>query len=441
MDTRFGRLALVALLAPGALLAAPAAAQDAQGPKVGDAAPPVLAAEWLNTESGGSPLRAGRADDKVMMLEFWGTWCAPCVRAMPEVQALHERYAARGVLVVAITREAADVARPFLEEHGYTMAVACDTSQDTIRAFGIRSWPTTFVVDREGAIAYVGEPTGAKAALDKALGVADDAGSRLVAHLDALHGDDEAARRTTLEQLVEKAGTAFDLSAWASANGGAEADRIIKVSAADHLDRCADAWAHGDAEKRQAALDALVASHTSEFDLAAWARARFAAAYPLKKDELEELLAARSYGVAADALLDRDPSAAVLAAAKKDDGFVAWCRTQSQPAYTLARKGVMCVEYVFQPGRLTAEVNEAFWADLSVSGMATSPDRKEVIGIMLGGAMVMKPDMGGFVDRNLARFLLMDALGNGGKVKLSDIPKDAAKERTRIAKALKSKYG
>jgi thiol-disulfide isomerase/thioredoxin len=423
------------------VLAATSLAQDGAGPAVGDDAPPVLASAWLNTEFGGSPLSAGRADEQVLMIEFWGTWCAPCVRAMPEVQKLHERFLDKGVVVVAVTREEADVARPFLEEHGYTMPVACDTAQDTIRAFGVRSWPTTVVVDREGIIAYIGGPAGAKRAVEKALGLEDDAAALLTAYLDALPGKDDAGHRSALERLVEKAPSVFDLSAWASGAGGADAEKVIKVSAEDKLDRCAKAWAKGDAEQRQAVLDALVASHTASFDLRGWARARFAAEFPLTKAELEELLAAKAYGVVVDALLDRAPSGAVLGTAKKHDGFVAHCRTGAPKAYKVARKGVMCVEYAFQDGRLTPENNEAFWADLSVSGLMTTEDKKSLAGVAIGGAMVLKDDMSDFADRNLARFLLMDAIGNGGKLKLAGIEKGAAKERARIVKSLKRKYG
>src|SRR5580765_3863807 len=74
----------------------------AQQPNVGDAAPPLDLAGWLNVEAGKEP-KLEALKGSVVMLEFWGTWCGPCVRAMPEVQKLHDRYRDRGLVVLAIS--------------------------------------------------------------------------------------------------------------------------------------------------------------------------------------------------------------------------------------------------------------------------------------------------------------------------------------------------
>ncbi len=73
------------------------------------------------------------------MVEFWGTWCGPCVRSMPKVQKLWDRYRERGLLVVAMTREAAGEVRDFLKEHEYSMPVGCDPSQSCISEFEIQA--------------------------------------------------------------------------------------------------------------------------------------------------------------------------------------------------------------------------------------------------------------------------------------------------------------
>jgi len=79
--------------------ASPTLAEDEAGsrPAVGDEAPPITATTWLNTEEGANPTED--ADEKVILVELWGTWCGPCVRSMPKLQALWERLQDRGLLV------------------------------------------------------------------------------------------------------------------------------------------------------------------------------------------------------------------------------------------------------------------------------------------------------------------------------------------------------
>jgi thiol-disulfide isomerase/thioredoxin len=69
---------------------------------VGKPAPQASAATWVNVAEGEEPT-PDRLRGKVVMIEFWGTWCAPCVRAMPRVQELHDRYRDRGLVVLAIS--------------------------------------------------------------------------------------------------------------------------------------------------------------------------------------------------------------------------------------------------------------------------------------------------------------------------------------------------
>src|SRR5689334_15356094 len=93
---RFGSLSLAALLLAGVSRAhademdGKPAAPPAPGerPVVGAKPPPVTASTWLNTPGGKSPLEG--LEGKAVLVEFWGTWCGPCVRAMPHIQSLHE---------------------------------------------------------------------------------------------------------------------------------------------------------------------------------------------------------------------------------------------------------------------------------------------------------------------------------------------------------------
>ena len=161
---------------------------------VGTDAPDVTATTWLNSDEGESPIPADM-EKKLLLVEFWGTWCGPCVRSMPKIQALWERYRHMGLIVVAVTREGASDVRSWLKEREYTMPVACDPSEDCISKWKVSRWPTTYLVGANGKILYAGAPYSVEAAIEKALGLPTSPSSLLTHYLDAGLGN--------LEQMLE----------------------------------------------------------------------------------------------------------------------------------------------------------------------------------------------------------------------------------------------
>lgn len=120
----------------------------------GDTAPEITCAGWLNT-AGGPPATRG----KVVWIEFSATWCGPCKQSMPRVQELYAKFKDKGLEVVVVTDETAEVFAPYLKSHGYTMSAAVGTAREvTSGAFGVSGWPTAFLVGRDGRVAYVGDP-------------------------------------------------------------------------------------------------------------------------------------------------------------------------------------------------------------------------------------------------------------------------------------------
>ena len=92
-------------------------------------------------------------------MNFWGTWCPPCRAEMPEIQKLYENYSQEGedgliVLGVAAPLMSGEGTEEeiaaFLEENGYTYPVLMDTDWELFLGYGITSFPTTFMIDREG---------------------------------------------------------------------------------------------------------------------------------------------------------------------------------------------------------------------------------------------------------------------------------------------------
>lgn len=90
---------------------------------------------------------------KVVLLDFWATYCLPCHESIPFFQRLYERYGGRGLEVVGVSVDAyAGHVPEFVRERGMTYAVALDPEQATPGLYGYRTLPTTFLLDREGRI-------------------------------------------------------------------------------------------------------------------------------------------------------------------------------------------------------------------------------------------------------------------------------------------------
>jgi thiol-disulfide isomerase/thioredoxin len=96
---------------------------------------------------------------KVVVLEFWATWCGPCIAAIPHLNELADRFKDKPVQFIAITAEDEQVAGPFLKKKPIHAWVGLDTDKLMSKAYGIEAIPHTVVVDREGKIAAVTHPT------------------------------------------------------------------------------------------------------------------------------------------------------------------------------------------------------------------------------------------------------------------------------------------
>ena len=102
----------------------------------------------------GTSLSLAELRGKVVLLNFWATWCVPCRKEMPAIEALYQRYKDRGLEVVAISLDklAAAPVEAFMKEVGATYRVALDPSWDTARTYGVRGLPATFLLDRAGNV-------------------------------------------------------------------------------------------------------------------------------------------------------------------------------------------------------------------------------------------------------------------------------------------------
>lgn len=93
---------------------------------------------------------------KVVVVNFWATWCPPCRAEMPDLEALSKEFGPKGLVVLAITQEKQEVVKPFIEKHGYSFPILLDTDGRVNKAYKIGGIPNTFVYNRQGELVATG---------------------------------------------------------------------------------------------------------------------------------------------------------------------------------------------------------------------------------------------------------------------------------------------
>lgn len=138
--------------------------------------------DWLRPLEAGRPAPAfdlpvlaggaGRVRDselrgKVVVLEFWATWCAPCRRSLPRLDAAARRWGA-DVAVVAVNLDDADKARALFAREGYGLTLAGDDGEASTR-YQVDTLPHVVVIDRAGVVRMVGQGEGGEADAERAV--------------------------------------------------------------------------------------------------------------------------------------------------------------------------------------------------------------------------------------------------------------------------------
>jgi beta-lactamase regulating signal transducer with metallopeptidase domain/thiol-disulfide isomerase/thioredoxin len=130
--------------------------------KKGQAAPPIEPLLWLNATGQTVP---PEQKGKVVLVDFWGIWCGPCIAELPDVQGLATEFAKKNFLLVGLHESSVDLAEvaQFAQKRGLTYQLAIDRPAAdslgfgaTFKAYGIQGIPNCAVIDQQGHIAYVG---------------------------------------------------------------------------------------------------------------------------------------------------------------------------------------------------------------------------------------------------------------------------------------------
>jgi len=92
---------------------------------------------------------------KVVLLDFWGTWCVPCLKAMPDIQAIHEKFKDQPVEVIGVSVETESKADPgaYVKRKGYTYTIVLDGHKIT-KDYKVVQFPTIYIIDKKGDLIH-----------------------------------------------------------------------------------------------------------------------------------------------------------------------------------------------------------------------------------------------------------------------------------------------
>ena len=103
--------------------------------------------------------KAPKYSGTALLVEFWATWCPPCRESIPHLNALHQKYRSKGLVIIGISDEDPSAVTRFRKKTPISYSVACDPGGRFRQQFGITGIPQSFLVGKDGRIIWQGSPT------------------------------------------------------------------------------------------------------------------------------------------------------------------------------------------------------------------------------------------------------------------------------------------
>lgn len=106
-----------------------------------------------NAWAGDAPIALDQYKGKVVVVDFWASWCVPCRRSFPWLDEMQSKYRAQGLVVIAVNMDAEPrEAEAFLQEFPVSFRIVRDTDGSLARSFDVVAMPSSYVIDRNGNI-------------------------------------------------------------------------------------------------------------------------------------------------------------------------------------------------------------------------------------------------------------------------------------------------
>ena len=112
-----------------------------------------VAEDFTLRTPGGTSFRLSDHRGKTVLVNFWATWCPPCLEEMPAMERLYQQHKGSGLIVIAVSLDAdPSLVPPYLKQSKLTFPVALDPKAEVANKYGVRALPSSFVVDRAGTM-------------------------------------------------------------------------------------------------------------------------------------------------------------------------------------------------------------------------------------------------------------------------------------------------
>ncbi len=129
------------------LIALSACYSGTRPPRIGSTAPD------FTVQDAQSTITLSQYRGQVVVLNFWATWCPPCVEEMPSLVEMQRRMKDKGITVLAVSIDVDESAyNKFVKEHGVNLLTVRDPEQKTPILYGTHGWPETYIIDRGGVM-------------------------------------------------------------------------------------------------------------------------------------------------------------------------------------------------------------------------------------------------------------------------------------------------
>jgi peroxiredoxin len=115
-----------------------------------------VADDFTIPTSDGKTFKLSAQRGRAVLINFWATWCPPCLEEMPALERLWRAQKDAGFVMLAVTVDAnPKLAAPFVERHKFTFVVGHDPKMELANTYGVRALPSSFVIDRDGRLTAV----------------------------------------------------------------------------------------------------------------------------------------------------------------------------------------------------------------------------------------------------------------------------------------------